>query len=461
MSYRSDTAPPVERIGRYALLVEIASGGMGRVFLGRASGDAGFDRLVAVKRIHPHLAREPEVYAMVSDEARIGSLVRHPNVVGVIDVVDHGDEVLLILDYVEGASLADLVQSAGELPLPVLARIVIDALRGLHAAHEATNLVGEPLDVVHRDVSPQNLLVGTDGTTRILDFGIATGLDRAASTRTGVVKGKLRYLSPEQIDGEAEVDRRADVFAMGCVIFERLAGGPPFEGSDESSRMARALLGNVDFSAIEAKAPEMIPVLQKALARRRTERHATALEMAAAIRAATAVAEPEEVATIVRRATDVRLVERRQKVEEALLHLADEEANAIEAEDLTGDIPPNAVEAPPNAPKKPGWIAAAGLALLAANVVGWSLLLSRDDSTKTTTTTATATPTPTATTTTIAVVAQTTVTAVAPSPSVIPIPASTGTTTRVLARPSASASATKPELHGSPYGTTGLDGGVR
>src|SRR5687767_6563935 len=189
---------------------------MARVHLGRLMGPAGFARTVAIKRLHEGLARSPEAAATLLDEARLAARVQHPNVVAILDVLAVDGELTLVMEYVHGESLAVLLRAArarGEVvPPPVAVQIVREVLAGLHAAHEARSEAGEPLGLVHRDVSPQNILVGLDGAARVFDFGIAKAAGRYQETATGQLKGKVSYMAPEQLLGQA-VDRRADVFA--------------------------------------------------------------------------------------------------------------------------------------------------------------------------------------------------------------------------------------------------------
>src|SRR5580700_10113505 len=206
-------------VGRYALHHEIASGGMATVHIGRLLGPVGFARTVAIKRLHAHMARNPEFVAMFLDEARLAARIRHPNVVSTLDVVATEGELFVVMEYVPGDSLARLLHAAREagepVPLPVAASIMVDVLHGLHAAHEASDERGQPLGLVHRDVSPHNVLVGTDGAAHVIDFGIAKAAGRAQVTREGQLKGKLAYMAPEQLKGGtggSKVDRRADVF---------------------------------------------------------------------------------------------------------------------------------------------------------------------------------------------------------------------------------------------------------
>ena len=213
--------------GRYVLFDEIAAGGMATVHFGRQSGAAGFSRTVAIKRLHPNLAKDPEFVAMFLDEARLVARIRHPNVVPTIDVVATEGEVFVVMEYVHGESLARLrtaMAQAGRVADPrIVASVISGVLHGLHAAHEAKSEVGQPLNIVHRDVSPQNILVGIEGISRVLDFGVAKAIGRVQSTREGQIKGKLAYMAPEQLQG-GHVTRRADIYAVAAVTWEAFTG---------------------------------------------------------------------------------------------------------------------------------------------------------------------------------------------------------------------------------------------
>ncbi len=229
------SAGPVPRsIGRYAILGEIASGGMATVFLGGLSGPGGFTQKLAIKRLHAQFAKDPDFVTMFLDEARIASQVHHANVVRLFEVLVEGGELFLVMEYVRGDTLAGLLAKAqmrGETLRSALAvGIVVGALSGLHAAHEAKDDHGKPLGIVHRDISPQNILIGLDGVARILDFGVAKAVSQCHTTRQGQIKGKLSYMAPEQRSGQP-VDRRADVYAMGVVTWEMLTGRRLFDGS--------------------------------------------------------------------------------------------------------------------------------------------------------------------------------------------------------------------------------------
>jgi len=233
-------------VGRYVLYGEIASGGMATVHFGRLVGPAGFARPVAIKRLHAQFARDPDFVKMFLDEARLAARITHPNVVSTLDVVAEDDEVFLVMEYVRGASLGQLVRTmrkrGARVPPLVGAGIVSGVLQGLHAAHEAKNDRGERLDMVHRDVSPQNILVGTDGVARLLDFGVAKASGRLQTTRDGQLKGKLAYMAPEQVRGE-EADHRADIFSFGVILYEMFCGVPPYSRGDHMSVMYQHVQG--------------------------------------------------------------------------------------------------------------------------------------------------------------------------------------------------------------------------
>jgi eukaryotic-like serine/threonine-protein kinase len=226
-------------VGRYALYGEIASGGMATVHYGRLLGPVGFSRTVAIKRLHAHLSRDPEFVSMFLDEARLAARIRHPHVVSVLDVVAQDGELLLVMDFVQGESLNRLIRAAkrsGGIPPNIVSAIIVGLLQGLHAAHEARSDRGEPLEIVHRDVSPQNVIVGVDGVAQVLDFGVAKAAGRIQETSEGQLKGKFAYMSPEQLQNK-HVDRRTDIFAAAVVLWETLTGGRLFNGDSHAAVM--------------------------------------------------------------------------------------------------------------------------------------------------------------------------------------------------------------------------------
>jgi serine/threonine-protein kinase len=262
---------------------------MASVHIGRLVGPVGFLRTVAIKRLHPQYAKDPSFVDMFLDEARLAARIRHPNVVSTLEIVSMEDELFLVMDYVHGESIGRLVRAANDagtrLPPRVVSSIMVGALLGLHAAHEATNELGQPLHIVHRDVSPQNILVGIDGVARVADFGVAKAASRVHTTRGGDVKGKISYMAPEQLLQE-EIDRRTDLYGASIVLWEALVGRRMFPLGDIGSAVAR-LLQNVPPEPPSKYAPDIPPALDalvlKGLSRRRDDRFATAREMAQAL----------------------------------------------------------------------------------------------------------------------------------------------------------------------------------
>ena len=310
------TAGPSRIIGRYALYGKLASGGMATVYVGRLLGPVGFSRTVAIKRLHPQFAKDPEFASMFLDEARLAARVRHPNVVATLDVVAHEGELLLVLDYVAGDTLARLAPAGGpKVPLSIVSGVMTAALHGLHGAHEATSDTGEPLEIVHRDVSPQNIIVGVDGVPRVLDFGVAKATGRSQHTREGVLKGKIAYMPPEQIKSAA-VDRRVDVYAAAVVMWELLAGQRLFDGDDEWQLARRVVAGATEPpSSIVPDVPrELDAIVMRGLSVRADDRFPTALAMAEAIERVVPPATAREVAAWVVRVGGDSLRQRMDRV---------------------------------------------------------------------------------------------------------------------------------------------------
>ncbi len=309
------------RFGRYEILAEIASGGMATVFLGRVHGAKGFQRLVAIKRLHPHLESDDQFVAMFLDEARLAARIRHHNVVPTIDI-EENDGHYIVMEYVEGDRLLGLLraasQSGGRMPLQIALTIAGETLAGLHAAHELTDDDGHSLELVHRDVSPQNILIGIDGVTKITDFGIAKAESRLAHTRDGQLKGKISYMAPEQATG-ANVDRRADLFAMGIILWEMLTGRRLFRGNNDVE-VLNALM-NVPIptarSALPELGEELDSVVMTALQRDPSQRFSTAEAFAQALEHAAAgvggLANTRTVAAYVQSIAGPKLVQERAR----------------------------------------------------------------------------------------------------------------------------------------------------
>ena len=247
------------RFGRYRLLYRFASGGMADLYLARLTGEEGFERLVAIKVIHEHLTREPEFVKMFIDEARLASRISHPNVALTLDLGRVGNKHFIAMEYVEGESLAGVLRRTRP-PLTYAVRIVSDAAAGLHAAHELRDPSGQLLGVVHRDVSPQNILVSYDGAVKVVDFGVARARGSLHSTGREF-KGKLSYMSPEQFDAPSTVDRRTDVFALGVVLYESTTRQRLFKGETESETVSRVLKGKI--TPPSELAPDYPPALER------------------------------------------------------------------------------------------------------------------------------------------------------------------------------------------------------
>jgi serine/threonine-protein kinase len=307
----------VQSLGRYTLYAQIAKGGMATVHFGRLAGEGGFTRTVAVKRLHKNLAQDPEFAAMFLDEARLAARIRHPNVAATLDVVSENNELFVVMEYVHGEPLSRLIRFvAGEIeriPFDVVSAIMTNVLAGLHAAHEVTDNHGKPLELVHRDVSPQNILVGSDGITRLIDFGVAKARGRAQTTQDGKVKGKLGYMSPEQVRGE-RMDRRTDIYAAGVVLWEMLTLVRLFANRDDAVTIDNLLQRKVEPpSAFAADVPhELDEVVMRALARNPADRFDTAKQMAAALEAAMPVATQAKVGEWVEETAHKALVKRTQ-----------------------------------------------------------------------------------------------------------------------------------------------------
>jgi serine/threonine protein kinase len=293
VSTRAITATVVEQgpvasdSSRYHLLCELGQGGMASVHLALLSGEAGFRKLVALKRAKPGLAQDAEFLEMFMNEARLAARLNHPNVVQTYQVGRHDAEPFIAMELLDGQPLHRLQRVVpGGIPLAVHLRIIAEALAGLHHAHELRDFSGAPLSVVHRDVSPQNVLVGYDGQAKVVDFGIAKAATHASYTELGLVKGKLSYMSPEQTLGEP-LDRRADLFAIGVMLWEAGAGRRLWAGESARSRLRMLSLGEIPaFGPLELDvAAELTRICRRALAYSAARRYQTAAELEADLEA--------------------------------------------------------------------------------------------------------------------------------------------------------------------------------
>src|ERR1700761_3781049 len=234
-------------LGKYRLIAELGHGGMAEVYLAVVRGPAGFNKLGVIKQIRPQLAAGPGVLGMFLDEAKLAARLSHPNVVQTNEVGQEGDTHFLMMEYLDGQPLNRITQRLGKrggLPLHMHLQIIVDLLGGLHYAHELTDYDGTPLGVVHRDITPHNVFVTYEGQVKVVDFGIAKAMNSSSETRTGVLKGKVAYMAPEQARGE-RVDRRADIFSVGVLLWEAVTGRRLWKGVPDITILQRLLNGDI------------------------------------------------------------------------------------------------------------------------------------------------------------------------------------------------------------------------
>lgn len=329
----SGTSPlsPGVKLDRYELLYPIAEGGMAAVWVVRLLGKHGFEKLLALKMILPEFATDVNFQEMLLDEARIAAGIHHVNVAHVLDLGEEHGILYLAMECVDGDSVSKLhtsITQRGDVFPPAIAlRIVADACAGLHAAHELRDKEGRELCVVHRDVSPQNILIDTSGTVKIIDFGIARARDRiAAETRTGSIKGKIQFMSPEQATGRP-IDRRADIWGAGAVLYKLLAGRPPFEGPNKFSTLHQIASGARPRPLPAEVAPEIAAIVEKALAHDPAARFENALVMRNAIEGVMTkvglTASSSDVAALASKYLAAAIANRRNAIDAALREAAE------------------------------------------------------------------------------------------------------------------------------------------
>ncbi len=284
-----DDIRPGATIGRYEFLVPIAKGGMAAVWAARLKGTRGFAKTVAIKTMLPTLSDDPLFEQMFLDEAQLAAQIHHPNVVEIMDLGEQEEILYQVMEYVDGESLATVLRTLSKkkdrLPLEIAVRIVMDACRGLHAAHELKNVDGTLLGLVHRDISPQNIMITYDGVVKLVDFGVAKAAGRTTSeTTAGQIKGKAPYMAPEQALGQ-RVDRRTDVFAMGIVLYQITTGKHPFRGENDIATLHNILHNELPSPRfVDAQFPRPLEAaINRALSRDVTKRFASAKDMADAL----------------------------------------------------------------------------------------------------------------------------------------------------------------------------------
>ncbi len=276
-------------LGRYRVVDEIGVGGMASVHLARMDGPGGFQKWIAIKRIHGHLIEDESFVQMFLDEARVAARISHPNVATVFELGKHDDSYWIAMEYLHGEPLREIMRRTEELgqtmPPEIACKVIADAAEGLHAAHELSGKAGEKLGLVHRDVTPHNLFVTYDGVTKVVDFGIAKFSSRmSSSTRAGTLKGKLAYMSPEQVHGET-IDRRTDIFALGVVLWELTTGQRLFRMDNDLDTLAKVQECNVPrpSSIVRGYPMDLEKIVLKALVKNRGERYRTAREFSRAL----------------------------------------------------------------------------------------------------------------------------------------------------------------------------------
>jgi serine/threonine-protein kinase len=306
------------KLGSYHLITDLAEGGMGTVYLARGSGD--IEQLFAIKVLHDHLSEEEDFVKMLQDEARLSAKVRHPNVVSVVDVgLDDGIH-FVVQPYVEGCALRDLLsRNLHCRPPELIVAILVEVLDGLHAAHIATDDDERPLNLIHRDVSPENILVGIDGSARIIDFGIAKAEARLTHTRPGTRKGKYCYMSPEQITAR-DVDCRSDVFAAGILLYNALTAMNLFLGDTDAQTLQNILTRPIPTPSETGLEPpvELDDAILRALSRNPEARYESAAEFSEVLRdsamSSPCLGSPRDVAKWVQESFTAELAKLREAV---------------------------------------------------------------------------------------------------------------------------------------------------
>jgi len=286
MGLHDDDLP--KRIDRYEPLKKLATGGMAEIYLAKQSGLEGFEKVVVLKRILPHLASDDEFVNMFLDEARIAAKLSHPNVVQIYDLGKADNTYYIAMEYVSGRNVQHLITKqqtlGGHLPVEHVCRIIAGVCDGLHYAHARKDYDGKPLNIIHRDISPQNILVSFAGGVKVVDFGIAKASTQLAQTRAGVLKGKYAYMSPEQVRG-SKIDHRSDIFAVGLVMYEMLTGARTFE-RENSLKTLKAIVQEKPLNPREMNPDipmEVVKILSKALEKNPDRRYKTAQEFQLAL----------------------------------------------------------------------------------------------------------------------------------------------------------------------------------
>lgn len=315
-------------LGRYELLIPVASGGMAVVWAARMKGTRGFQKIVAIKTMRPEMVEDPQFEQMFLDEAALASRIRHPHVVEILDLGEENDVLYIVMEWIDGEPLHVIMKEAtskGGIPLPISVRIAMQVCAGLHAAHELKDDSGKLVGLVHRDVSPQNVLVTWDGVAKVVDFGVAKAVGRGAGeTVAGQVKGKVAWMAPEQARGSA-IDRRSDIFAIGSLLYTMTTGRHPFRRDNELATMMNICSDERVFrpgKLVPGYPPQLEKALMQALEKDPAKRFPSANDMLKALDHALPssmrVSTDDEVANFVHGLMSERFEKRREKIKEAL-----------------------------------------------------------------------------------------------------------------------------------------------
>jgi len=273
-----------QRFGKYVLLDRIAVGGMAEIFLARQEGLEGFEKTIVIKRIRPHLSSQKSFVKMFLNEAKLAAQLNHPNIVQIYDLGKIADSYFIAMEYIFGRDMRRIIPKAEGMdiafPLVYAVKIASSVCEGLYYAHQKSDLYGNPLNIVHRDVTPENIFVSFDGTVKILDFGIAKAANQIEQTRAGEIKGKLSYMSPEQCMGKV-LDQRSDLFSLGVVFYEWITGYKLFTGDSEVAILKTITEGKIyPPSYFKPDIPEAVErILMKTLEKDRDQRYASAWDL--------------------------------------------------------------------------------------------------------------------------------------------------------------------------------------
>ncbi len=364
-AFNASALAPGYKLDRYELLCPIAEGGMASVWVARQRGKHGFEKLVAIKTILPKFASDVRFQEMFLDEARIASRIEHANVAQIFDLGEENEILYLAMEYVEGDALSKLNRACQRqglrLPTGVILRVLADACAGLHEAHEMRDPAGRPLEIVHRDVSPHNILVSTKGAAKLIDFGIATARSRAGSeTSSGVLKGKIQYMAPEQALGQ-RLDRRADIWAVGAVLYALLAGKPPYEGENPLATLHLLGSGRPPMPLPSSIHPAITAIVRRSLSFAADHRYASAADLRDAIERAMVAAQctttNTEVAAFANEHLADRIEKRRAAIETALAAAGERErARPPEERRSVSIVPQFQTGSPPWPPPSSGML---------------------------------------------------------------------------------------------------------